>query len=289
MKIYCQICNKSYKTYNSLYVHRRRYHKPLDTLDNKCNKCNKCGCEFDRLCNLANHQKTCVLDDDLIVLQSELEKKLEPDLYEKVIDRLNKKGDFKIINKHQSNNINQQQNIQILGVNNIDNSNKCNIKIIGLGNENLSEILNAKEQINILNKRCQALEEIIKYVHFNDKYPQFHNVAITDLKSGNGLQFDESSGDYIVVKRTDMLNNLIENRMDDIADFLDNNKDKLGKTTKTSITNFINKIINEAEDPNSQFIKEKRKYIELLMYNNKKKVLKLKKLNSKLDDTLSVS
>lgn len=287
MKIYCQICNKSYKTYNSLYVHRRRYHTSNDTLDSRCNKCNKCGCEFDRLCNLVNHKKTCSLDNDLIVLQSELEKKLEPDLYEKVIDRLHKKSEYKIINKHQSNNVNQQQNIQILGVNNIDNSNKCNIKIIGLGNENLSEILNAKEQINILNKRCQALEEIIKYVHFNDKYPQFHNVAITDLKSGNGLQFDESSGDYMVVKRTDMLNNIIENRMDDIADFLDNNKDKLGKTTKLSITNFINKIVGEAEDPNSQFIKDKRKYIELLMYNNRKKVLKLKKSN-KIEDRLEI-
>jgi hypothetical protein len=287
MKIYCQICNKSYKTYNSLYVHRRRYHPSIDTLDSKCNKCSKCGCEFDRLCNLVNHKKTCSLDSDLIVLQSELEKKLEPDLYEKVIDRLHKQSEYKIINKHQSNNVNQQQNIQILGVNNIDNSNKCNIKIIGLGNENLSEILNAKEQINILNKRCQALEEIIKYVHFNDKYPQFHNVAITDLKSGNGLQFDESSGDYMVVKRTDMLNNIIENRMDDIADFLDNNKDKLGKTTKISITNFINKIVGEAEDPNSQFIKDKRKYIELLMYNNRKKVLKLKKSN-KIEDRLEI-
>jgi hypothetical protein len=305
----CTICKKEYKNNKSLWSHRKKYHQ---------NACNFCDREFDKLCGLTTHLKTCQLNKDNIppcesktyeqfngVSNSDIYKIIEQinngrnndkrderhneRRDERRDERHNERNNKKLVQKVQQIQYNNSQlisnNNSNNNSNNIDNSIKVDnsIKIVSIGNENLSDVLNSQEQIRILNKRCQVLEEIIKYVHFNDKYPQFHNVIINDLKSGNALQFNEEHDDYIVVRKSEMLNAIIENRIDDISEFLVNNKQKLGKTTQKSITKFIDRVIDESDNPDSKYIKDKKKEIELLMYNNKNTIkktqLKLKQKN----------
>jgi hypothetical protein len=61
MSFYCDICDKYYKSYHSLYNHKRDYHKKqketkIVILYFNCKYCNK---KFDRKYNMNRHQKTC--------------------------------------------------------------------------------------------------------------------------------------------------------------------------------------------------------------------------------------
>ena len=134
------------------------------------------------------------------------------------------------------------QNIQqtkegIIGNNNINKITKINkyttnsnnnIQLtINFGNEDLMNEFTDKEQIKILNKRYNCLEYLIEYTHFNDKFPQFQNMYIDDLKSNKAHIYDKHKQDFKVVNKNEMLDDLIENRLNDINDFYQKNSTNL--------------------------------------------------------------
>ena len=65
--------------------------------------------------------------------------------------------------------------------NQLNNCNITNINIVQLGKEDIVNTLSQKEKIGILNNCYQSIDKLIEYVHFNPKYPQFKNIAITNL------------------------------------------------------------------------------------------------------------
>ena len=261
MSFFCEKCEKFYKTYQSLYNHKKIYHsdikesekvrkKEKNENNNECEYCNK---SYSTKYTLARHHETCK-DRQLIV----------------------------------NNSIDGDHNVLIHGDNNephINSHNTQNIQVIvNMGDENLSELLSVKEQLKILNKRNKCLEYIIQYIHFNDKFPQFKNVMVDDLKSDVAFKFDTNKKDYIAVKKDDLLDDLIENRLSDIEEFCTNNEDDVKRVTKQRINRYISKMEKEFEDPKSIFMKEQKKNLELTMYNGKdvikpiqKEIRKLKK------------
>jgi len=137
--------------------------------------------------------------------------------------------------------------------------------------------LTEKEQIKILNKRYGCLEHIIRHVHFNDKYPQFQNMLINDLKSNKALIFDANKNDFIVIKKDDLLDNLIESRINDIEDFYANHSNTLKSTTKNIIEKYVTKLTVEYDKPKSIYLKQKKDDIQMLMYNEKETIKTMRK------------
>jgi hypothetical protein len=299
MKFYCYICAKEYKNSKSLYAHNSKFHNTR-TLTFRCGNCNK---KFPRKCNLARHKKYCYSNEDdetpelldlpnLINTQPLNTQPLNKQPLNKQLNNQINKPE-KNINSANSDII--QGDYNTMGNNNVSNNISNNvsfnqIKIVPLGQENLSEVLNATEQINILNKKYQALEEMIKYVHFNDKYPQFQNMMVTDLSRTHAYKYDNNKNDYIVVKKQDLLNDIIENRVDDIGEFYNNHFQKLSKASQQAVGKYIEKIINDETNNEGKYLKGKKKAIELIMYNNTKMVKKkLLKLKRKEDESLIIS
>jgi len=66
----------------------------------------------------------------------------------------------------------------------INNTNTTinNVVVYQLGYEDLS-VLSKKEKISILNYGYKSLDHLIEHIHFNDNYPQFKNVAITNINN----------------------------------------------------------------------------------------------------------
>jgi hypothetical protein len=308
---YCIDCEKFYKSAKSLYLHKTTYHAKAPQKKKKliCTYCKKIFIRYD---HYTNHiERCCKLsvssDDNLPIGKRNTKTNVSPniplnldDTYnskEHIIKNLEHMIDGQLFDQVKNqlgmshSNIGDQNNYTdnrannnnsgISGYNNSVNHTINQIKIVPLGQENLSEILTAKEQINILNKRCQALEEIIKYVHFNDKYPQFQNMMISDLNRDIAYKYDTDKHDYVMVKKSDLINNLIENRVDDIDEFYNNNFEKLGKANQKIIGQYIDNLTNDEENNEGRYLQEKKKDIELVMYNNqsmiKKKILKLRK------------
>jgi hypothetical protein len=110
---------------------------------------------------------------------------------------------------------------------------------------------------------------MIKYVHINEKYPQYKNIMITNQQNNVAYRYDTNENKFIATDKNELVDELISCRTADIEEFLDNNISRLDKKTITKIKEFINKITYD--DKYDEF---KKKQIKLLIYNNRDKITK---------------
>ena len=295
-KIYtCYICNKNYKHRQSLYNHNKKFHtqnnpniithnhpnnqniiphnhytstkNEEDTDKYSCKFCNK---SFTHYQNRWRHEKKCksslLIKNELLEKQNqELKEMFEKEilsLKQQLLDSMNKNckkhpKTLQKINRQLNNQYNNNQN----NTNCIVNNNTINI--IPLGQEKLIDILSSKEQKMILSKKQQSLNYLIEYIHFNDKYPQFQNIIITNLKDNIAYKYDDSMNKFIATTKDELLEILMENRIIDIEDFYNFNSDKLNDHTKNIVNKFIDKIKNDDE-----YFDKKKSDIKLILYNN---------------------
>jgi hypothetical protein len=287
MTFFCNICNKNYKSYQSLWNHNKKYHNNPSSLCNQnvinmssleddtsvyyCRKCNK---EFNARQNKWRHEKTCkfinsnecpTINELLVQKNIKLEEKIDDmskviyEMKEQMLNMMNKNckmhpKTFQKINK-QLNTINANTTVN-------------NTFIVALGHEDLEQVLSQKEQLSILNKKYLCLDYLVKYIHFNDMYPQFKNIIITNNQNNLAYKYDKNENKFIAINKTDLLDTIINERMDDINTFYDLMIDKLDTKTKDIIETFINKMEDEKYKDN------KKKDIKLIIYNNRDKVSK---------------
>lgn len=281
----CNICNKNYKYRQSLSRHRVTKHPhfsskktenssillnfPQFSLKNPQFNINKNECEyclkiFSRKDNLKRHLLICKVKIENNKKNLEFEN-IKEEIKEQLMDIIKKECKMhpKTLQK-----INKQLTQQTVNgdinngtINNITN----NYNIIQFGNENLLDLLTKKEQIMILDKKHQSLNHLIEYVHFNDKFPQFKNIAITNLKDNLAHMYDKTKNKFIAIKKDELLNTVIEMRMLDIEEFYNNNEDNLNKNTKKNIKKFLEKMTND-----EPYFNYKKEDIKLLLYNNNK-------------------
>jgi hypothetical protein len=281
MPYICEICNKNYKSYQSLWNHNKKFHKdlssnitiipqnttqndnnttiiPQNTTLNKleCKNCNKILSRYD---SLKRHELKCknnyinnnITKNELDKLKEEIREELRKDIMNEIIKSCK-------IHPKTFNKINKQ----------INNNNYINI--IQLGNESISDLFSQNQQIGILKYRHQCLSKLIKEVHFNDKYPQFKNILITNTQNNIAYKYDNNENNFVAIDKKELLDDIISERMGDIETFYDNQLDFLDNKTKEVIKFFINKM----EDENSEYYENRVKEIKLLIYNNRNKVSK---------------
>lgn len=274
---FCDICGKSYKYRQSLKKHMVNHIESLE--------CIHCKREYKFKRNLKKHEKICKENPDILAL-IEHTIKLEQLKNDDLIGNFDNKVSNQV-NSQNTNSNNANSNNTNISNNNNNNTNN-NINIITLGNESLSDILSNSEQIKILNQKYNCLEYIIKYIHFNNKFPQFQNILIDDIKSNKGYIYDENVDDFRIMKKGELIDNIIENRLNDIEEFCQINSKSLRQNTKNIITKFVTGVVNEYEKPKSNYLKELKEDIDILMYNERKlikdnhKTLKKLRLKTKI-------
>ena len=107
------------------------------------------------------------------------------------------------------------QNITLNNNGTINNTTN-NIIINNYGKEDTSYITD-KYIKQIMEKNIsRSIPFLIKNIHFNKDHPENHNIAITNRKSKYGSIRKDDIWQLILIK--DMLNNLIEDKLDIIAD-----------------------------------------------------------------------
>jgi hypothetical protein len=295
----CKICNKHYSSYKSLWNHNKKFHifevsksnskvtlkssksnskvtlkssksnpnVSEEKLDFKCNYCDK---KYKYKQGKYKHQLICKyknsninnLQKENIEIKNTLNELLKLcKIHPKTLEKINKE----LIN----NNINN-------GTinNNINNSiNNKTINIVKFGTEELNKILSQSEVLNILNKKMCSIEESIKLIHFNEKRPELKNIYITNLKNQYAYIFDGNK--FIAVLKSDILEELVDNHIDNIEYSIEEYKDKLPTKTIDVLDKFIDKINDMDEEftdiehnkiyPN--YKKFKVNQIKLMIYN----------------------
>ena len=288
----CKVCNKNYSCRQNLHRHNKRFHAentPNSTLPEQnyskfalpgaksfinsetgetmffCDFCNK---YFSRKYNLNRHLKLnrCsklkdIENENLILKKENEEFKNELNVIKsQLLDVMNKqcKIHYKTL---------QKINNQLIN-NNYNSFNNCTFNIVQLGNENLVEALSEQEQLKILKKKYQSLNYLVDYIHCNNKFPEFNNVAITNLQNNIAYMYDNNKKQFIATNKDELIDEIISYRMSDLGEFYDIHLDTLDDKTKKVISELLVKMEND-----DKYIMKKKDQIKLLVYNNKEKTI----------------
>jgi len=276
----CNICSKNYKHRQSLWNHNKKFHSTNEPKNNinehyskniepknniksditnkggkpQCSyKCKYCNKEYKFPQSKNRHQNKC--KNDLKTINIKLEEKcikLENEVNEiknQMLELMNKncKMHPKTLQK-----INNQMN----------NCNITNINIVQLGNENIMETLSKKEKLKILSHCYGSFDKLIECVHFNPKYPQFKNIAITNLKDDYAYKYDEQQNKFIACKKEELLEDLLDNRVIDLEEILDENIEHINNVKVSKLKELIDKLYDKETLYNT-----KKSDIKLLIYN----------------------
>jgi hypothetical protein len=133
----------------------------------------------------------------------------------------------------------------------------------------LTDVFSKKEKMAILKYKYCSLPQLVEYTHFNDKYPQFKNILITNTQNRLAYKYDIRKKQFIAVDKDELLEDIVDERMCDINSFYEELEGELDTKTKDILDKVKDKIEN---DP--AYKELKKQDIKLIIYNNRKKVTK---------------
>jgi hypothetical protein len=161
--------------------------------------------------------------------------------------------------KHNHSNININNNI-------INNN---HINIVAFGKEDLTKISDDIYKL-IMDKGFQSIPQLIKYLHFNEKNPEYHNIFISNIRDNKVKVYNGEK--CILLEDTEIFNKLYNEKSDYLEIKYDEISDKLKSSTKKKFERFLN---NKDDEKHMDKI---YKNIKLLLYNHRD--VPLKTLNS---------
>ena len=266
----CEICHKEFNIKRLYDNHLLRKNPCKPELDNNCQYCNK---NYSTKSNLTKHIKICsqkiIVDDNKAQIE-ELKK-----IFEKRFEEQQKKIEELTQLTESNNNIidNQSSSTNITVNDNSVTNNSTNniINIFSVGKEDLSR-LSKEEIIKICTSGTYYPLVAADIIHCNDKYPEFQNFLISNLRSNTGLilindKWVTKSQDEILSTLLKVDKNHVTTLMKDL-EVEDKLKIKL-ESTKDEIDT------NECKEHMKEKIKNKLHSASKMINKNKKKLEKV--------------
>ena len=264
MEFKCKICDKQYKSYQTLWNHKKIKH----TLKNNKIICELCNKEFTRNDNLKYHKNnTCKIKNNEINKINILEDKIEQ--LENKINNI-------------SNNTLNNSNV---------NNGTVNIYINKTGTENVLE-LNDSEKNEIFNKELSGIVSFIKFINFNERLPNNHSFCTKSLEGKYLLSYNTEEEKIESVRKKYFYHELLNNSVEKMEILYKSCKNNFSKEKQLKVENTIQSLKEiKDRDLSNKVLKEiKNKLIEI-SYNRRDTVLNTWdnpnnniKPNLKLDD-----
>ena len=277
----CEKCNKEFNQKCNYMTHINKKFSCISTNEEKniiIYKCEKCNKEFNQKCNYITHinKKFSCNSKDLInenkilldkikelenensikqnkIILLEEENKRINELYNNLLD--------KCIKNNSTNNSNNIINNNTSTVNN-NNNNTINITLTNFGNEKYTKLTN-DEQIRILKSNKQCISNLIKFLHINDRLPEYKNICIKNLRGKGGYLYEGNK--WLHCNFENLLMILFKNKINDLEKILNNNE---GLNNYNN--NYIQNLIENYTDDMDTFIKNNKDNIINMLYNNTK-------------------
>jgi uncharacterized C2H2 Zn-finger protein len=280
----CEKCNKEFHQKSNYLSHINRKKSCIinentnedivnNTNDNtniinyKCEKCNK---EFNQKCNYLLHinkKNPCnskdLINENKILLdkikelenekiQMKEENKRINELYNNLLDKCIKNN----------NNNNNSNNIITNNTNTVNNNNTINITLTNFGYEKYTKLTN-EEQIRILKSNKQCVSNLIKFLHINDRLPEYKNICVKNLRGKGGYLYEGNK--WLHCNFENLLMILFKNKINDLEKILNSNEGLINYNN-----NYIQNLIENYTDDMETFIKNNKDNIINMLYNNTK-------------------
>ena len=307
MNYNCDQCKKIYSSYQSFWIHNKKFHKNTNidttinttidttidtniTIDANKIKCNYCNKYYKTKYILTNHLKIChfkkhfdkqnleLLNLEFIQKQLEQIKSEEIKLEQIKLEQIKEEKELLKLKLKSSKSTKTSNNIKI--TNNLLQNN--NFNIISIGREDICDILTQIEKKEILDSRYSCLEKIVDLVHCG-KYNQFKNIIITNLKDKYAYKYDNNKKKFICIDKDEAISDLIDERLENIRELYEelSTTNKINDFTKQIIKEFLDKMTQEDKYvamENEKSYKNFRSYkehkVKILIYNNYDKISK---------------
>ena len=279
--------NTPKSTKNSLYNLHEIHQNPPNSTNLTCNYCFK---TFSRSDSLNRH-----LDDRCKVKkESDNEKEV---IFNRLIAKMEKQEkelkNLKAHNNKLENEIKSLKDNNIQNINSNNNSNNRNIhnnttnntntvnsnntinnnvfQLVAFGQEDLTSISD-KIYEQIIKKGFQSVPNFVRYVHFNKNKPENHNIYISNMRDNYVMVFDGNK--WTLNNRNDILTQLIDDKKYCLIDKFDEIMDTLDPIAIRKFKRFL-----EQHDED-QIIKNMKKDLVLVLYNNKDMPENTRKISS---------
>ena len=257
MSFNCNICNKKYSSYHSLWLHNKKYHvdNKKFTYNNNINGviCEYCNRNFSNKYSIKKHIKTCKKNNDQLAEQNTTQQ--IDQIPDQLSNNTNIQLQIQLIEAEQNKIKEEKEKIEAENrnlelklkfeklliakckmhpktfkslnnklINNSMNNNTINnntitnnFKIYTIGKENLIDILTLNEKADIMRSRFSCLERIVEIAHCS-KYDQFKNIIITNLKDNHAYKYDDAKGYFVCIKKNEVISDLVCERLGDIQE-----------------------------------------------------------------------
>ena len=131
------------------------------------------------------------------------------------------------------------------------------------GTSNISR----KDLVEILGSDKNLFETIISNVNLNPNKPQHHNIFYNDTKSSYGEVYEDKK--WVKKKIDKILNKLLDAKIEDFHDILNDMGDFLNEKSITKIRDAIENIDYRKKDSRKKLIK----YLKPILYNHKDMII----------------
>jgi len=239
----CKYCDKSYTTATSMYRHMRT------SCDVKKAEETKRDEIYERLLKLEEENKKFALENKKYALEIK-ELKTNTSRMEKAI---------------KNSNISNNNCVQVTNGNiNINNGTINHFTLIAHGHEDISKI-DRTDLLKVFGSGFNSPLQLTETMHFNPKYPEFHNIYISSMKNKYAMMYDGT--EWTLVMKDDLIDKLYDNKRDYIEENLDEFLDSLTNSQQKALHRWMN-----AGDSHP-YIQKIKNDIKLLMYNKRKMAL----------------
>jgi hypothetical protein len=281
-RLKCVYCNSEFTRKSSVLNHIKHNCKKVKEIEEEKHKIFlKLKEEEEIKIKLKEEEKNKIkfLEDEVSKLKNALEdkdKKFEEELSKikkSITKKSTKKSTKKVTkNKNLGDNSNNT-NLNINSHNNIDNSiNDSNIQQnIFLANYTGSGMppIPQEEIIPLLKRGFQTSVELTKKVHFNPKYPEFHNVYIPRINEKYGMIYIDNK--WRVTDRDELVNDIYENKRAYVIENLDTFIKQLDENKKKSLKRWLDR------DDDDESIKNTKEDIKRVLFDNRHMAMSRKK------------
>ena len=140
--------------------------------------------------------------------------------------------------------------------------------------------LSYDELNNVLGSNENLVQALTKTVNLNPNKPQHHNIYYSDMKSSYGEVYENKK--WVRKKIDEILETLIDAKLEDLNEILNDMNDFLNKKTR----NKIKETIERFDCTKPDYRKKLKTYLRPILYNHKDMIIKTRKLTKKQEDEL---
>jgi len=168
--------------------------------------------------------------------------------------------------KNKNKQLESKTNINNGIINNIGQINDINVTnyvLVGYGKEDMNRV-DKSDLLRGIRSGFNSTLNLIDAVHFNPKYPEFHNVYISSMKNKYAMMYDGS--DWTLVYKDDLIDKLYNDKRNYIEENLE---DFLESLTKSQI-NALDRWMNATDE--HQYVQKIKNDIKLMLYNKRRMI-----------------